>query len=93
MADYLRAKGLMVKKIVIQRMWDAPVDIDLTKVPKFRKRLNWQVRQNQGIMLGPIIKISIFWAGLTMRVHWLMHLERAEVLVCSGMTIQYGQNI
>lgn len=41
MADYLRAKGLMVKKIVIQRMWDAPVDIDLTKVPKFRKRLNF----------------------------------------------------
>lgn len=41
MADYLQAKGLTVKKIVIQRMWDAPVDIDLTKVPKFRKRLNF----------------------------------------------------
>lgn len=41
MADYLRSKGLTVKKIVIQRMWDAPVDIDLSQMPKFRKRINF----------------------------------------------------
>lgn len=41
MAEYLQAKGLTVKKIVIQRMWDAPVDIDLTKMPKFRKKMNF----------------------------------------------------
>lgn len=41
MADYLQEKGLTVEKIVIQRMWDAPVDIDLTKVPEFRRRVNF----------------------------------------------------
>ena len=41
MADYLKERGLTVKKIVIQRMWDSPVDIDLTIMPKFRKRMNF----------------------------------------------------
>ncbi len=41
MADYLQNKGLAVKKIVIQKMWDAPADIDFTIMPKFRKRINF----------------------------------------------------
>lgn len=41
MADYLRARGLTVEKIVIQKMWDAPVDIDSTIIPRFRKRMNF----------------------------------------------------
>lgn len=41
MFDYLQAKGLTVKKVVIQRMWDSLVDIDLTIMPKFRKRMNF----------------------------------------------------
>ncbi|MCM1231922.1 MAG: hypothetical protein NC489_17520 [Ruminococcus flavefaciens] len=41
MVDFLRARGLTVPKIVIQRMWDSPVDIDLTKKPEFRKRMNY----------------------------------------------------
>ena len=95
MADYLRAKGLMVKKIVIQRMWDAPVDIDLTKVPKFRKRLNFAA--NVVMYPRPFVQnwnsSRVELAVTAEPGHWLMHLERAEVLVCSGMTIQYGQNI
>ena len=41
MADYLQARGLTVKKIVIQRMWDAPADIDITIMPKLQKRVNF----------------------------------------------------
>lgn len=41
MADLLRSRGLTVKKIVIQRMWDEVVDIDLTRTPGFRKRINF----------------------------------------------------
>lgn len=41
MADYLQEKGLTVKKIVIQRMWDSPVDLDLTQTPVFKKRINF----------------------------------------------------
>lgn len=41
MADFLRARGLTVKKIVIQRMWDSVVDIDGTERPRFRKRVNF----------------------------------------------------
>ena len=41
MADYLCSKGLAVKKTVIQRMWDAPVDIDLAEKPPFRRRINF----------------------------------------------------
>lgn len=41
MVDYLRARGLTAKKVVIQRMWDSPVDIDLTIKIKFRKRINF----------------------------------------------------
>ena len=41
MADFLYSRGLTVKKTVIQRMWDAPVDIDLTGKPPFRRRINF----------------------------------------------------
>lgn len=41
MEEFLRARGLTVKKTVIQRMWDEPVDIDLANAPKFRKRMNF----------------------------------------------------
>lgn len=41
MADFLYSKGLKVKKVVIQRMWDFPVSIDGTIVPKFRKVINF----------------------------------------------------
>ncbi len=37
----MRARGLTVAKVVIQRMWDSPVDIDLIPKPKFRKRINF----------------------------------------------------
>ncbi len=41
MADFLYSRGLTVKKTVIQRMWDAPVDIDLAGKPPFRRRINF----------------------------------------------------
>ncbi len=41
MAGFLYSKGLTVKKTVIQRMWDAPVDIDLGEKPPFRRRVNF----------------------------------------------------
>lgn len=41
MADFLRAKGLTVAKIIIQRMWDDPVPIDATITPKFKKVMNF----------------------------------------------------
>ncbi len=41
MADFLKARGLAVKKIVIQRMWDALIDIEGTKKPEFRRRINF----------------------------------------------------
>ncbi|MCM1231924.1 MAG: hypothetical protein NC489_17530 [Ruminococcus flavefaciens] len=41
MADFLRERGLTVPKIVIQKMWDAPMDIDLAKKPEFQKRINF----------------------------------------------------
>lgn len=41
MADFLCSRGLTVKKIVIQRMWDSLADIDGTERPRFRKRVNF----------------------------------------------------
>lgn len=41
MADFLRSRGLTVKKTVIQRMWDSVADIDGTERPRFRKRVNF----------------------------------------------------
>lgn len=41
MADFLYSKGLKVKKVAIQRMWDFPVSIDLTIIPKFEKIINF----------------------------------------------------
>ncbi|MCI8287452.1 MAG: sugar transferase [Lachnospiraceae bacterium] len=41
MEEYLRSNGLKVPKIVVQRMWDFPVEIDQTIVPCFRKRINF----------------------------------------------------
>lgn len=41
MADFLSSEGLTVKKTVIQKMWDFPVAIDQTVVPKFRKVINF----------------------------------------------------
>lgn len=41
MADMLRAEGLTVKKIVIQRMWDFPVSVNQMIIPKFRKVINF----------------------------------------------------
>lgn len=41
MVDFLRSRGLTVPKIVIQKMWDALTDIDFTKKPEFRKRINF----------------------------------------------------
>lgn len=41
MEKFLRTEGLNVSKIVVQRMWDCPVDVDETVVPRFRKILNF----------------------------------------------------
>lgn len=41
MAEFLKARGLTVPKIVIQRIWDSPIDIDLTRKPEFRRRINF----------------------------------------------------
>lgn len=41
MADFLYVNGLTVKKTVIQEMWDLPVSIDQTVIPKFQKRISF----------------------------------------------------
>ena len=41
MVEFLKARGLTVDKVVIQRMWDSPVDVDMTQKPEFRKRINF----------------------------------------------------
>lgn len=41
MADFLYTKGLTVKKIVVQKMWDFPVAVDTSVRPKFRKVINF----------------------------------------------------
>lgn len=41
MVKFLRTKGLMVRKIVVQKMWDCIVSIDSIMVPRFRKVLNF----------------------------------------------------
>lgn len=41
MADFLRAEGLTVDKIIIQRMWDFPVTIDPFVRPPFGKVINF----------------------------------------------------
>lgn len=41
MADFLRAEGLAVEKIVVQRMWDFPVAIDRSVMPRFRRTIHF----------------------------------------------------
>ena len=41
MREFLYANGLTVRKIVIQRMWDFPVEVDQSITPAFRKRINF----------------------------------------------------
>lgn len=41
MSEFLHANGLTVSKIVIQRMWDFPVEVDQSITPPFRKRINF----------------------------------------------------
>jgi hypothetical protein len=41
MIDFLYTKGMIVKKTVVQKMWDFPITIDKTIVPKFRRVINF----------------------------------------------------
>lgn len=41
MADFLYGEGLTVKKAVIQKMWDFPITVDQTMIPRFGKVINF----------------------------------------------------
>lgn len=41
MYDFLRSVGLAEKKVVFQRMWDCPVKVDKSVVPRFRKAIGF----------------------------------------------------
>ena len=46
MEAFLRSEGLLVPKIMIQKMWDFPVAVDQTVVPEFRKAVNFAGNPN-----------------------------------------------
>ena len=41
MADFLRSAGLLVPKIMIQKMWDFPVSVDFGMTPHFNKLVSF----------------------------------------------------
>lgn len=41
MADFLRTNGLTVAKIIVQKMWDFPIEIDQTITPAFQRRIHF----------------------------------------------------
>ncbi len=41
MLDFLRSKGLVVPKVVIQRMWDFPIPINGMELPQFNRVVNF----------------------------------------------------
>ena len=47
MADYLRAEGFTVSKIVVQKMWDFPVSIDFSINPQFKRVINFAGAANK----------------------------------------------
>lgn len=46
MADVLYSKGMNVKKVIIQKMWDCVVSIDETIKPPFRRVINFAGNSN-----------------------------------------------
>lgn len=46
MADYLYSKGMTVKKVIIQRMWDCMVSVDESIRPEYRKVVNFAGNPN-----------------------------------------------
>lgn len=52
MADLLISNGLIVKKVVVQRMWDFMVSVDRTIVPPFKKVINLAGNPSEGPKLA-----------------------------------------
>ena len=107
MADFLRAEGLAVEKIVVQRMWDFPVAIDRSGGPstsqgirkcgnshsrKIGAMARWSLPSRRRQGNGPAERMCVSWDGSTMTPFWRMPSGGRAALGWYGPTIPIAAN-